>query len=79
MHGGWMSGWQWVGGILMMIIPLILLGTAIGLAVFLALRAAGGFRGPGRSAMDILDERLARGEISLEEWRKLRQELQQRR
>lgn len=61
------------GGWLMMLIALLIL-MLVGVAIFLALRASGagsGGRGVGRvtgSPRDVLDLRLARGEISAEEY-----------
>jgi putative membrane protein len=70
----WYTGWGGMGfGPLFMIVPLILL---IALIVILV-RWLGGGRGDGarertRSPREILDERLARGEIDHEEYQSRR-------
>ncbi len=70
-YGGGTSGWMWVMGTLVM---LFFLG---GLAVFVVW-AVRTFAGPGRgneSADDILQRRLAAGQISQEEYDKTRRTL----
>lgn len=57
---GWGGGWMWVWSSLMMLSWVAIIATAVWLV--------GRNRGDGR-ARDILDERLARGELSPEEHR----------
>jgi putative membrane protein len=66
---GWDGGWFWLWGSLMMLIW----AAAIGLVVWLVVRGA--HRPSGSRAREILDERLARGELSVEEYRERRAHL----
>lgn len=52
---------------------LILVGIAVAVVAFLARRpqGAGPLLGSGQSAKEILDARLARGEIGIDEYKKL--------
>jgi putative membrane protein len=72
MHG-WDGGWMWLWGSLMMLTWVAVIGGA----VWLIVRATrSGDRSRSSNARDILDERLARGEIGLEEHRQLRDQLE---
>lgn len=67
MHG-WDGGWMWLWGSLMMLTWVAVIGGA----VWLIVRSV---RGDGRSsstARELLDERLARGEIGVEEYQQRR-------
>lgn len=64
---GWGMGW-W--GLLMVVPALVLI-----LILLVVLGALGGPTGPGDGAREALDLRLARGEITVEEHRRLREEL----
>lgn len=73
-HMGWGDGWGYMfgGGILMLLFWV----AVIALIVWLVLAALR--RGPaigGRSALDILEERYARGEIDREDYEARRQDL----
>ena len=67
--GEWGGGW---GGMFLGPVFGILFIAAIAIAVVLVVRALGGGSaargGAGRSALDILDERFARGEIDREDY-----------
>jgi putative membrane protein len=63
MHG-WDGGWMWLWGSLMMLTWVAVIGGAVWL-IARATRSDG--RSPGSNARSILDERLARGEITPEE------------
>jgi putative membrane protein len=67
---GWDGGWMWLWGTLMMLTWAVI----IAVAVWLIIRSNRG-DGSTRRAKEILDERLARGEISLEEYQERRQAL----
>lgn len=74
-YGGPWSWWHWIGGLIMMLAFWGGLATLIVLAV----RSFAGFRqtqAEAGSARAILDARLARGEISVEEYRRLIAELE---
>jgi putative membrane protein len=73
----WM-GWSWGGmwlGPLFMLIPLVLLVTAV--VVLLRWMGVGSGDGGGRvrTAREILDERCARGEIDREEYQRRRDDI----
>ncbi|NIJ11830.1 putative membrane protein [Saccharomonospora amisosensis] len=81
-HGYWDGGW--VGGLLMLLSMVLLWGGVITVVVILVRRFAGhgGSRGEGGegrdgygSALRILDERYARGEIDEEEYERRRTRL----
>jgi putative membrane protein len=68
MHG-WDGGWMWLWGTLMMLTWV----AVIGVAVWLIVRATRSNGRPSASnARQILDERLARGEIDLDEYQQRR-------
>jgi len=68
--------WGWGGGwwILMLVIMVLFWAAVIAVAV-LAVSRFTGARGQSKSPLDIAKERLARGEISQEEFEQLRQKL----
>jgi putative membrane protein len=68
--------WGWDGGwwILMMVMMVLFWAAVIGVAVWAVSRIAGS-RGEPRSPLDIARQRLAKGEISEEEFERLRQKL----
>jgi putative membrane protein len=68
--------WGWGGGwwILMLVIMVLFWATVIAVAVWAVSRFTGA-RGQSKSPLDIAKERLARGEISHEEFEQLRQKL----
>ena len=80
MHGDWHEGW---GGMIFGPIIMILFVAAIVVLVVIALRWLGGGPGPagqghrhgGRSPLEILEERFARGEIDKEEFEERRRAL----
>jgi uncharacterized membrane protein len=80
---GWrhMDRWGWGGGFFMMFLWVILIIAAIYIAVRLTQKGAGGTGGattpPQDSALDILQKRYARGEISKEEFEERRKDLAQ--
>lgn len=74
MHGAWM----WFGAILSVVFALVLLVLLVLAAVWLyrQVREGGsGDRVPGRDPMEILKARYAKGEISEEEYRRMKQEI----
>lgn len=74
MHAGWSGGYI-PGGGLMLIIATFL---ELGLLVFLAYRFAGRKKEPegeSGSALDIAKKRYAKGEISKEEFRKIKDDI----
>lgn len=80
MMGNW-GGWGWgmgFGGIFMILFwALIILGV-VALAKWLlsAGDSRGGSSAPGKSALDILEERYARGEINREQYEQMRRDLE---
>jgi putative membrane protein len=68
--------WGWGGGwwILMMVIMVLFWAAVIALAVWGVSRLTGS-RGQSKSPLDIAKERLAKGEISEEEFERLKQKL----
>lgn len=80
--GAWQGEWGWghmvVGGVMMV----LFWAAVIGLVVLLVRAVSGGSRGetmsswtPRATALDVLEERFARGEISREEFEDRRQVL----
>lgn len=67
---GWDGGWMWLWGSLMMLTWALVIG-----AVLWFLLGRRPTEPPRPRSLDILDERFARGEISVDEYRTLRQEL----
>lgn len=68
---GFDPAWMWFGMILWSVFWLAL----IGMAVYALVRVLGGRERP---AIRILEERFARGEITAEQYRAMRQELERR-
>jgi putative membrane protein len=66
---GWDGGWMWLWGTLMMLSWVVIVAAA----VWFVLRAHRD--GTTSRARDVLDERLARGELTLEEYRERREAL----
>jgi putative membrane protein len=64
------GGWWWVMGIGWLIFLAVVIGVAV-----VVLRHYGGSGVPARSALHVLDERFARGEIDEDEYRKRRDAL----
>ncbi|MGB8816570.1 MAG: SHOCT domain-containing protein [Rhizobiaceae bacterium] len=79
-HGAYMMGAGWYGMIFGPLFMILVLALVIG-AVALLIRwlggtwqgAAPGSQTPGRTALNILEERFARGEIDKEEYQERRQ------
>jgi putative membrane protein len=72
MHGGW----GWFGGIGMLLFWVLVILGVVALAKWLF---AGGSRPPaGPGALDILEQRYARGEIGREEFEQKRRDLTER-
>jgi putative membrane protein len=69
--GGWGMGFGWIFMILLW--ALVILGV-VALAKWLF--AAGSSDGAGKSALDILKERYARGEIGREQYEQMRRDLE---
>jgi putative membrane protein len=67
MHG-WDGGWMWLWGTLMMLTWVAIIAAA----VWLIIRANQSDSDDTKEARRILDERLARGDITLEEYRERR-------
>ncbi|GAA0792071.1 hypothetical protein [Marinobacterium sediminicola] len=72
---GW--GWMLFGGIHMLLFWLLMVLLILALVKWLK-GSSDSEKRDSREALAILDERLARGEIDMETYRKLKQELQQR-
>ncbi|WP_003539921.1 SHOCT domain-containing protein [Desulfotomaculum nigrificans] len=66
-------GIGWMGGILMMLIPLAILGLVVYWAVGAGVKNS--LKGNSSNALDILKERYARSEITTEEYQRLKEEL----
>jgi putative membrane protein len=71
----WMSGWAWVG----MTVMLVILLALVVVATVVVVRLLGSREQPGagsrsvpRSAMEILEERIASGEINEDEFKRRR-------
>ena len=62
-HGGWMLG----GGLMMLIWMLLGVGLVVALALYLV-KPSGGRSASDQSALEILMERYARGEIGKDEY-----------
>jgi len=70
-----MYEWHGYGGGMMWIFWILVLGLLVGLVVFAA-RGAGNRSGQEKSALQILQERYARGEIEREEFEQKKKDLQ---
>jgi putative membrane protein len=67
---GWGGGWMWLWGSIMMLTWVVIIAAAVWL-VTRAMRS-----GTSRSrAEQLLDERLARGDLTTEQYRELKEEL----
>lgn len=75
MHGGWMGGTFAILWILLSVGFLLLLAVAL-VTVIRYLRAKTDACGGGGSALEILKQRYARGELSREEFQRMRQEIE---
>lgn len=73
-HHDMMGAWGWFGGLLMMLLMIALIAGAVVLALRLLGHGPAG-RSSGR-ALDILNERFARGEIDRTEYEERRRALQ---
>jgi putative membrane protein len=67
-HGDHMNGWGWGWGVLMMILVVVVIGLVVWLIVRSTQQTSSA---PHDRVREILAERLARGEISQEEYREL--------
>lgn len=79
-QNGWYVGpWMWVMMVFMALFWVGIIGGVIWLIVYLARRSG---RGPGtgstENALDILNQRYARGEISKEEYDRIKKEITER-
>lgn len=72
-YGGWMSGWGWLMMILVVVFWLLVIGGVVWLVVWLAGRT--NLRSTSETPLEILKMRYARGEITREEYERMRQEL----
>lgn len=75
MHGPWMGGWMGWLGMLVSFVLLLLLAAALVALIRYVWTKTGSSGGRG-SALEILKERYARGELSREEFQRMRQEIQ---
>jgi putative membrane protein len=71
-------GWGWLGMILFWLIPILLVLVAIKYLFFGASRFNTGFRDDRNRALEVLQERYARGDIDREEFLKKRDDLQKK-
>jgi len=69
-HGGWMFG----GGLVMLLWWLLPIALVVALAVYLV-RPSGGRSTTQKSALDILNERYARGEIEKDDFEQKKRDL----
>lgn len=73
MGGGWGGGWVGFGGLWMAVFWLAVIAGIIALAKLLW--SGSGRRPPSSSALEILEERYARGEINREEFEQKKRDL----
>ena len=71
MMWGWGGGPFWMGGLFMWFVPLLIIGLVIW-AFAGSRRQFGPIVHGGQEALEVLKMRLARGEITEEEYRRLR-------
>lgn len=72
-----MVGWGWLGLLFMFLFWALVIGLIVWLIVTLARRSDGGTSAPARSrALEILEERYAKGEIDSEEFRQRKADLE---
>ena len=74
--GGGMMGYGAYGGILMWLIILIVIAVIVYLAYNRNVGGGGPFVGRQENALDILKKRYAKGEISKEEFERIKQDLE---
>ena len=75
-HGDHMGGWGWGWGVLMMILIVAVIGLIVWGILWEARRAGGKTDGhPHDRAREILAERLARGEITPDEYQEVERHL----
>ena len=72
---GWYGGWGWAGWVAMSVTMLLFWGLVVtGVIVVVRLLRSGPHESGGRgTALRLLDERFARGEIDEEDYRKRRE------
>lgn len=67
--------WMWLGPISMLLFwGLVIVGVVLALRTMWSHQNSGG-AGSGSAAVDILDQRYARGEITREEYQRMREDL----
>ncbi len=76
-HGDGMGGW-WGFGMILGVLFWVALIVLIGVVIWRLLEARGGRGEGGESALDILEERYARGEIDREEFEQKKRDLGRR-
>lgn len=72
--GNWGGGWMWLGGIWMVLFWVLLILAIVALVRWIWGRGGGAMARP--SAVEILKERYARGEIDREEFEQKRRDLE---
>jgi putative membrane protein len=78
MYGNFAGGWMWLGGILLLLILAALIVLIVRAFTADTPSRGGGGRPPsGSPARQIMEERLARGEITPEEFRQLTRALEE--
>jgi putative membrane protein len=80
MHDGWWAGqwgvWGWLGLILMIAFWILVIAGIVLLVRWLIRQGHGSGGGGGsESALDVLERRYAKGEISAEEYRRMKREI----
>jgi putative membrane protein len=78
-HCGWGSGWGWIMMIGMILFWVLIIGAMVWLAIVMFRRPGGIAGGPGagnETPLEILKKRFARGEISRDEYERMKRDLE---
>jgi putative membrane protein len=72
MYGGWMGGFGWIGMLVGLVFWVLVLGGLAWLVTWAVRRAgSGGSASTGSSAVEIAQQRYARGEITREQYQQI--------